>query len=164
MLEKHAIELIIHGKWHLWVVGAAAIAVLCNIAITDLRTFKIYNSRVLLLLVLYGLFAAIARSPYEILSDVALGLVIFGFLFLFYLKNVVGGGDVKLVPVAALFVGTRSALPFALLLLIFTGLHLFATRMGWIPTLVVGDKRAISYAPSVAAALICVIVLDCLQQ
>jgi Flp pilus assembly protein protease CpaA len=117
---------------------------------------------VLLLLVLYGLFAAITRSPYEILSDIALGLVIFGFLLLFYLKNVIGGGDVKLVPVAALFVGTQSALPFAILLLVFTSLHLFATRMGWASTLAVGDKRAISYAPSVAAALICIIVLDCL--
>lgn len=116
----------------------------------------------MLLLLLYGLFATITRSPHEILLDVALGLVIFGFLFLFYLNNVLGGGDVKLVPVAALFVGTHSALPFAALLLVFTGLHLFATRMDWLPTLAVGDRRAISYAPSVAAALICVIVLDCL--
>jgi len=143
-------------------VVAAAIAVLCDIAITDLRTFKIYNSRVLLLLLLYGLFAAITRSPYEILSDIVLALVIFGILFLFYLKSVVGGGDVKLVPVAALFVGAHSALPFSVLLLAFTGLHLLATRMNWVPTLAIGDKRAISYAPSIAAALICVIVLDCL--
>lgn len=142
--------------------AAAAIAVLCDIAITDLRTFKIYNSRVLLLLALYGLFAAITRSPYEILSDIILGLIVFALLFLFYLKNVIGGGDVKLVPVVVLFVGTHSALPFAVLLLAFTGLHLLATRMNWVPTLAIGDKRAISYAPSVAAALICIIVLDCL--
>ena len=150
----------IHGKWYQWFVVAATIAVLCDIAITDLRTFKIYNSRVLLLLSLYGVFAAVSRSPYEVLSDIALGLIIFGFLFLFYLKNVVGGGDVKLVPVAALFVGTHSAFPFAVLLLAFTGLHLFATRMDWVPTLAVDNKRAISYAPSIAAALICIIVLD----
>lgn len=142
--------------------AAAAIAVLCDIAITDLRTFKIYNSRVLLLLALYGLFAAITRSPYEILSDIILGLIVFALLFLFYLTNVIGGGDVKLVPVVVLFVGTHSALPFAVLLLAFTGLHLLATRMNWVPTLAIGDKRAISYAPSVAAALICIIVLDCL--
>lgn len=140
--------------------AAAAIAVLCDIAITDLRTFKIYNNRVLLLLALYGLFAAISRSPYEIISDIILGLIVFALLFLFYLKNVIGGGDVKLVPVAVLFVGTRSALPFAVLLLVFTGLHLLAIRMNWVPTLAIGDKRAISYAPSIAAALICIIVLD----
>lgn len=68
----------------------------------------------------------------------------------------------KLVPVICLWVGTHSALPFSVFLLVFTCLHLFATRMGWAPTLVAGDKRAIAYAPSVAAALICVIVLDCL--
>lgn len=142
--------------------AAAAIAVLCDIAITDLRTFKIYNNRVLILLLLYGAFAAVSRSPFQILSDVVLGLVIFGFLFLFYLKNIVGGGDVKFVPVVALFVGTHAALPFAALLLVFTSLHLFAAQMKWLPTLAIGDKRAISYAPAIAAALICVIVLDCL--
>lgn len=116
----------------------------------------------LLLLSLYGLFAAITRSPYEIISNIVLGLIIFGFLLLFYLKGAVGGGDVKLVPVAALFVGTHSALPFSVLLLGFTGLHLLATRTNLVPTLAIGDRRAISYAPSIAAALICVIILDCL--
>lgn len=114
------------------------------------------------MLLLYCLFAAVTRSPHEIVLDIILGLVIFGVLFLFYLKNVVGGGDVKLLPAAALFVGTHSALPFSVLLLAFTGLHLFAVRMNWLPTLAIGDRRAISYAPSIASALICVIVLDCL--
>lgn len=115
----------------------------------------------LFLLLLYGVFAAITRSPYEILSDILLGLCIFGFLILFYRKGVIGGGDVKLVPVAALFVGTHSALPFSVLLLAFTSLHLLATRMNWVPTLAIGKRRAISYAPSIAAALVCVIVIDC---
>lgn len=142
--------------------AAAAIAVLCDIAVTDLRTFKIYNSRILFLLLLYGLFAALTRSPYEILRNIVLSFAIFGLLFLFYLKGVVGGGDVKLVPVAALFVGTHSALPFSVVLLAFTSLHLLAAKMNWVPTQTIVDKRAISYAPSIAAALICVIVLDCI--
>lgn len=153
------IELPIHGKWYQWCIEAATIAVLCEIAITDLRAFRILNSRVLLLLLLYVLFAAISRSPSEILWDIVLAVVMFGFLFLLYLKGVVGGGDVKLVPVVCLWVGTHFALPFSLFLLIFTSLHLFACRMGWAPTLVIRKKRAISYAPSIAAALICTIVL-----
>lgn len=131
-------------------------------AITDLRTFKIHNSRVLALLLMYYFFAVVTYSPYEILSDITLGLVIFGVSFLFYLKNVVGGGDAKFLPVAALFVGAHFALQFSVLLLAFTGTHLFAVPRNWLPTLTIGDKRAISYAPSVAAALICIIVLDCL--
>lgn len=157
---KYPIELAIHSKWYQWCIAAAAIAVLCDIAITDLRLFKIYNSRVLLLALLYGLFAATNRTPFEILSNITLSVAMFAVLFLFYIKNAVGGGDVKLIPVICLWVGINSALPFSVFLLAFTSLHLFAARIGWAPTLMIGGNRAISYAPSLAAALICVIALD----
>ena len=141
---------------------AAAVAVLCYVAVTDFRTFKIYNSSVLVLLLLYGLYALVARSRYEILSNVILGIIIFGSLFWLYTKRVVGGGDVKLVPVVCLWVGAHCAVVFSILLLALIGAHLMAVRIGWALTVGIGGNRAISYAPSVAAALICIIVLGCL--
>ena len=141
---------------------AAAVAVLGYIAYTDFRNFKINNSSVLVLLLLYGVYALTARSPYEVLSNAILGVIVFAVLFWLYTKSVVGGGDVKLVPVVCLWVGAHCALAFSIFLLIFIFVHLAAVRLGWAPTLAVGDHQAISYAPSVAVALICVIALGCL--
>jgi prepilin peptidase CpaA len=143
-------------------VEIAAVAVLGYIAYTDFRNFKITNGSVLLLLLLYGLYALVARPPYEILSNVTLGAIMFAVLFWFYTKRVVGGGDVKLVPVVCLWVGAHCALVFSIFLLIFIVIHLMAARMGWARTLAIGDHQAISYAPSVAVALICTIALGCL--
>jgi Flp pilus assembly protein protease CpaA len=86
----------------------------------------------------------------------------FAVLFWFYTKRVVGGGDVKLVPVVCLWVGAHCALVFSIFLLIFIVIHLMAARMGWARTLAIGGHQAISYAPSVAVALICIIALGCL--
>jgi hypothetical protein len=66
------------------------------------------------------------------------------------------------VPVVCLWVGAHCALAFSFFLLICIFVHLMATQMGWARTLAVGDHQAISYAPSVAAALICIIALGCL--
>lgn len=141
---------------------AAAVAVLGYVAYTDLRNFKIHNSSVMALLLLYGLYALTDRSRYEVLTDVILGAIMFGVLFWFYTKRVVGGGDVKLVPVVCLWVGAHCALAFSVILLICIFVHLMAARMGWARTVAMGGHQAISYAPSVAAALICIIALGCL--
>lgn len=145
-----------------WLLKGATIALLGHIAYTDFRTFKIRNSSVVLLLLLYGMYAFVFRTRYEILFNVVLGGVMFGLLLLFYAKRAVGGGDVKFVPVVALWVGTHCALLFSILLLAFIALHLIVVRLGWAPTLAVGEHGAIPYAPSVATALICLILLNCL--
>ena len=155
-------DLFLHSEWAKLGVETAAVALLCYIALTDFRIFKIHNSSVLLLVLLYGLYAFIGRSGYEILLNVTLGVIILGVLFWFYARGAVGGGDVKLVPVVCLWVGTHCALLYSIFLLTFIGVHLVAVRKGWVPTLAVGEHRAIPYAPSVAASLICIIMLGCL--
>jgi Flp pilus assembly protein protease CpaA len=117
---------------------------------------------VALLLLLYGLYALAARSRYEILWNIALGTIMFAALLWFYTRRTVGGGDVKFVPVVCLWLGTHCVLIFSILLLGFIVAHLIAARMGFAPTLAVGERRAIPYAPSVSAALICIIALGCL--
>jgi prepilin peptidase CpaA len=75
-----------------------------------------------------------------------------------------GGGDVKLLTVAFLWVGIGCALPFAVLLLLFAGMHVIATKLGWAETRQADDdeRKRIPFAPSVAAALIGVFMLGCL--
>jgi Flp pilus assembly protein protease CpaA len=157
-------HLLIHGAQYKFYIEIATVAVLFYIGLTDFRTSKIRNDVVLLLLVLYILFALISRSWFEILWNVVLAAVMFGVLLWFFANRAVGGGDVKLIPVVCLWVGIRCALLYSAFLLLFVGLHLVAARMGWAQTKQMAgrsDRYAIPYAPSVAGALISIIMLGC---
>jgi Flp pilus assembly protein protease CpaA len=142
-------------------VEAATIALLCYIGYTDLRTFKIRNETLVLLLVLYALYAVLMRSAEDILFDVLFGAVIFGFLLFPYARKLIGGGDVKFIAVACVWAGTHCALIFSGALFILVVLHLTALRMRWIVTIENSDRQLIPYGPSVAGALISVILLGC---
>ena len=149
-------------EWYRVGVETAVVAVLSYIAVIDFRSFKIQNWSVLLLLALYVLYAPMARSSSEIIWDVVLGIAMFAVLLWFYAKGAVGGGDVKLVPLVCLWVGTHCALLFSILLLAFISVHLIATHAGRAGTVSMAGRRAIPYGPAVAAALICTILLGCL--
>ena len=158
-LQRIQLDLLLHGQQYKFYIEVTAVAVLFYIGFTDFRTFKIRNDVTLLLLALYVLLAIVDRSRIEILIDVALAAIMFGVLLWSYAYRVVGGGDVKLMAVACLWIGSRCALAFSILLLLFIGLHLIAARMGWAQTKPLAGRNAIPYAPSVAGALITVIVL-----
>jgi prepilin peptidase CpaA len=162
LYERLQTELLLHGTQYKFFIEAAAVAVLFYVALTDFLTFKIRNEVVLLLLILYVLFAFVTRSHVEVITDITFAIVIFGFLLWFYTQGVVGGGDVKLVSVVCLWIGTHCALLFSMLLLALGGLHLLAAKMGWARTKPMAGRIGIPYAPSVAGALIGTIVLGCL--
>jgi Flp pilus assembly protein protease CpaA len=149
------------GAQYKFYVEAATVAVLCYVGFVDLRSFKIRNESILLLLVLYGAFAMVARSPFEILLNFTLSLVVFVVLLWFYGRGAIGGGDVKLVSVVCLWIDAHCALLFSILLLGFVGLHVAATRWGLVSTQMIGTRQALPYAPAVAAALITLILLGC---
>jgi prepilin signal peptidase PulO-like enzyme (type II secretory pathway) len=56
------------------------------------------------------------------------------------------------------------ALPFALLLLLFAGIHTIAAKLGWanVQRAENDERKRIPFAPSIAAALIGVFMLGCL--
>jgi Flp pilus assembly protein protease CpaA len=155
-------DLVLYNEQYKLCVESATVALLCYIGWRDLRTFKISNESVLLLIFLYALYAFVVRSQQEILSSIILAAIMFGLLLYCYAKRLVGGGDVKLVPVVCLWVGAHCALLFSMLLLVFICLHFIAARMGWTRTATMGQRQALPYAPSVAAAMIATILLGCL--
>jgi Flp pilus assembly protein protease CpaA len=160
--ERLQSELLLHGAQYKLYIEAATVAVLFYVALTDFLTFKIRNELIVLLLILYALFAFVTRSRIEVLTDIALALVIFAVLLWFYSQGAVGGGDVKLVTVACVWVGTHCTLLFAALLLGLGILHLIAAKRGWVRTKATAGRPGIPYAPSVAGALIGTMVLGCL--
>lgn len=162
LLDRIQFNLQLHGHEYKFYIEAALVAVIFYVGFTDFRTFKIRNNVLLLVLLLYVLFALVARTPPEILSNVIFAAIIFAVLALFYTKGVIGGGDVKLVAIVCLWVGVHCALLFSILLLLFIGLHLFAAWLGWADTKPMAGRFAIPYAPSVAGALIVTAMSGCL--
>jgi Flp pilus assembly protein protease CpaA len=162
VLDQIRFDLLIYGQAYKFYIEIALVAILFYVGFTDFRTFKISNNLVLLLLVLCVLFAVVARTPSEILSDLILSGITFVVLVWFYTKGAIGGGDVKLVTVACLWTGPHCALLFSVMLLLLIGLHVFAAWMGWAKTKPKAGRFAIPYAPSIAGALIATTMLGCL--
>jgi prepilin peptidase CpaA len=105
----------------------AAAALLFYVALTDLRSFKIRNDTIVALLALF-LFHAVASGRWtqigwQIGWNLGFALLRLAVMLAFYARNWMGGGDVKLLPVAFLWTGVACALPFALLLAVFAGIH-----------------------------------------
>jgi Flp pilus assembly protein protease CpaA len=162
LVDRIRLDLLAHGQQYKFYIESAAVAVLFYVGVTDFMTFKIRNDTVLLLLVLYLIFALIDRSWTEIFYDVILAVIIFSVSVWFYTRGVIGGGDVKFVTVVCLWIGIRCALVFSVCLLALIVLHLVAAKVGWAQTKPAAGRQAIPYAPSVAGALIACIMLGCL--
>ena len=132
-------------------------------ALTDLKHFKIRNEFVLVLAALFILHAFVSGRWVIIQWNFGFALLLSLIMFYFYLKNMMGGGDLKLLTVALLWVGPFCALPFALFLLLFVCIHIVAVKLKLIEARVVSGKDWIAFAPSVAAALISVFIAGCVQ-
>lgn len=161
-LDRIQFDLHLHAQAYRLYIEAALIAVIFYAGFTDFRSFKIRNNVLLLLLLLYVLFALVARTWPEILSNVIFSTIMSAVLVLFYTRGVIGGGDVKLIAIVCLWIGVHCALLFAILLPLFVALHVFAAWLGWADTKPMAGRFAIPYAPSVAGALIVTVMFGCL--
>jgi len=139
-------------------------AVLTYAALTDLRHYRIRNDLIFAIGGLYLLHAVASGRWVEMHWNIGFALLMLGAMLPFYAKHWMGGGDVKILAVAFLWTGLSCALPFAILLAIFSGLHAGAARLGWIkadPDH--GTPQRIAFAPSVAGALIGIFMLGCVE-
>jgi prepilin peptidase CpaA len=98
--------------------------------------------------------------------NLAIAGLVFVVLLYFYSRSWMGGGDVKMLSVAFLWIGSDCALLFAVLLCLFASIHGLAAKLKWVRVQhAANDERArIAFAPSVAAALIGTFLLGCLQR
>jgi prepilin peptidase CpaA len=146
-----------------YLIVAVAAATLIYAAAFDLKHFIIRNSLVLSLISLYLLHAAITWRWTEVPADLGLAAVIFAIGLAFYALGLLGGGDVKLLAVAFLWVGMRGALLLAGLLVLFSLVYVIAALFGWIKTRKTGGRRQIAFAPVVASALAGAFLLGAVQ-
>jgi prepilin peptidase CpaA len=139
--------------------------VLFYAALTDLKHYRIPNEIILILALLFLVHALASGRWTTVFWNIGFSTLILVVLIYFYSRKLVGGGDVKLLTVALLWVGVDCALPFAVLLLISTTIHTLAAKMGWVDTQrsASDERRRIPFAPSIAAALIGIFLLGCLR-
>jgi len=138
-------------------------AVLFYAAFNDLRSFTIRNELVIVLVALFLLHALVSGRWVQLHWNVLTALGIFVVLLFFYSRNLLGGGDVKILTVAFLWVGSDCALPLAILLTMFSAIHLVVAKLGWARLRADGKGQRVAYAPSVAAALIGTFMLGCVH-
>jgi prepilin peptidase CpaA len=139
-------------------------AVLLWAAWTDLREYKIRNELILALASLFVVYTLLTGHWADLKWDLAFATLMFAIMLVFYSLGWMGGGDVKILAVSFLWTGLSSALPFAVLLALFSSAYALAAKLGWVKSQVTeAGRRRIPFAPSVASALICVFVLRPLQ-
>lgn len=127
---------------------------LCWVLFEDLRYFRIRNI-VVVALVASFLIDSLLRSRLATLPSHGLfALLGFGILSGFFALRAIGGGDVKLLSAALLWIGPEGCTVFAALLLVCTILYLTGTWVGLFPARQRGGKKMIPYGPSIAAAWI----------
>jgi prepilin peptidase CpaA len=139
-------------------------AVLFYVAHNDLRHYKIRNELIAALAVLFFIQALVSGRWVDVHWNIAFAALMFIAMLILYSRHLMGGGDVKLLTVAFLWTGIGCALPFAVLLLLFSGMHVLAAKLGWVDTRRsdADERQRIPFAPSVAGALIGVFMLGCL--
>jgi prepilin peptidase CpaA len=148
------------------IVLALTAGVLLAAAITDLKRYTISNSYIAALVALFVAYTAVTGQWSTLGWNVGIATLLFVALVFFYSRAWMGGGDVKILTVAFLWIGSNCALLFAILLCAFVSIHGAAAKLNWVPSQnAAGDKRPrIAFAPSVAAALIGTFLLGCLYR
>jgi prepilin peptidase CpaA len=148
------------------IVLALAAGVLLYAAAVDLKRYTIRNTLIFDLAALFVAYTAVTDRWNVLPWNLAIAGVVFLALLYFYSRSWMGGGDVKMLTIAFLWIGSDCALLFAILLCFFASVHGLAAKLRWAPVQhASGDERArIAFAPSVAAALIGTFLLGCLHR
>ena len=138
-------------------------AVLLYVAFTDLKHYTIRNELILILTGLFFLHAFFSGRFTTLPWNLGFAALSFLIMLFPYSMKMMGGGDLKLLTVAILWVGPFCAFPFALFLLVFAGIHAVAVKFKLVDGKAVGERQSVAFAPSVAAALIGVFLIGCLR-
>ena len=137
-----------------------AAATLFYVAHMDLKQFTIKNEPVLVLAGLFLVYAVLSGRWTELPWNIGFAALMFILMLYSYSRNWMGGGDLKLLAVAFLWTGPFDALPFAILLTAFAGVHAALVKFNWAAAQRVNGSVRIPFAPSIAGALIVLFVLS----
>lgn len=141
---------------------ALTTATLLYVALTDLKHFTIKNELILVLASLFFLYVVLSGLWPQVLWNIGFAVLMFSIMIYFYSRKLMGGGDLKLLAVAFLWTGPFYALPFAVALAIFAGVHIVLVKLGCANAQQINGSTKIPLAPSIAGALIVVLSIGSL--
>lgn len=126
-------------------------AILCYIIFDDLRNYKIRNQAVVALIALFLVQTLIRGAYFEAGVQFLIALFIFLALLIPYSRGLLGGGDVKLLGVAFLWLGDAERMVFAVFFFFLTLIYVLVAKFGLAPSR--GKAKVfIPFAPSIAGA------------
>jgi prepilin peptidase CpaA len=136
--------------------------VLIYCSITDIKSFKIKNESVILLLCLFAIAALMGAFSPNVVAHIAFGAAMFAVLLGSYALGLIGGGDAKLLSAAFLWIGPEKASVFCIFLgcaaLIYFVLHKFLRILPGKPG--PNGRTLIPYGPCIAAAWMAVLAIQ----
>lgn len=133
---------------------AVVTPILVLVVIDDLRNFRIRNQAVLALLVLFGAFC-IANGDFDAFkSNLLFGLAMFGVCLVMYRFGMMGGGDVKLLAAAFLWMGIENAPIFSVLLGAFAMVYATGASFYLLPSRCDNGRVKVPYGPTISLAWI----------
>ena len=134
-------------------------ATLFYVAYTDFNRFIIRNEPILLLAVLFLVYAVLSGRWTQLHWNIGFAALMSAIMVYYYSQKLMGGGDVKLLAVAFLWTGPLYALPFAVVFAVFVCTYIVLVKLGWANAQRVNGRSRIPLAPSIAGALIVLFVL-----
>lgn len=126
--------------------------ILAFVVFDDLCNFRIRNEAVLALVALFAAFTLANGDMETLKSHFTFGLALFALFLGMYYFGMMGGGDVKLLAVASLWLGPENALPFAVFLGIFALAYAAGAKMNLLPSRTVNGRVKVPFGPSIALA------------
>jgi Flp pilus assembly protein protease CpaA len=89
----------------------------------------------------------------------AFAAVLFVILALMYHFGTMGGGDLKLLTVAFLWLGFEHAFLFCILLCLASLVYVVVAKFGWVPSRKIGGRTSVPFGPSISVAWITTMLL-----
>ena len=135
--------------------------VLIYAAFEDMARFRIRNATVTVLIALFLIDAIANGALWPTIRHVTFGLAMFAILLITYARGALGGGDVKLLSAAFLWMGWENTPLFCILLAVATTAYYVLNRFAHILPGKPGPhgKTLIPYGPCIASAWIVTMLL-----
>jgi prepilin peptidase CpaA len=103
-----------HRDVFIWMPLAGLVALLALAALIDLRERRIPNSLTGAVAALYPFYVLASPMPIDWLGALAVAAAVFMFGFVLFARQLIGGGDVKLIAAVSLWTGLEHFALFAL--------------------------------------------------
>ena len=133
---------------------AVLVLVLTYIIVDDLMNYRVRNDAIMVLLCMFVVLCVVKGSVGFAYSHFFFGTVLFLVLLVMYRAGLMGGGDVKLLAVAFLWLGLEQSFFFSLAMSAFGLVYSLGARLELVPGKWVNGRMKVPFAPSIALAWI----------